>query len=332
MHLSAGKRTLLETLSNGAGAIAAIAADHRVTLLKSLAAARGVDRNEISAADLAEFKGAVSRMLTPHASAILLDPEYGLTAASARRRGCGLMLAYEASGYESARPGRLPALHDEVSVRRIKDWGAAGVKISLCYTPFDDERINDIKLAFVERAGAECTAHDIPFFLEFQSYDPLHGNENTAGFARLRPGIVLKSMEEFAQPQYGVDVLIVEAPVNLHFVEGCRAFQGQKAHSRAEALRLFREASGAAAKPFVFHGAGLGNETFLEVLALAAEAGSDFCGALGGRAVWREGIPSYARSGVKAFEAWLTGDGVANLQRIDQALVAARPWADRFTG
>ena len=38
---------------------------------------------------MSEFKEAVVRVLTPHASAILLDPEYGLSAAKAARQKCG---------------------------------------------------------------------------------------------------------------------------------------------------------------------------------------------------------------------------------------------------
>ena len=43
---------------------------------------------------LIEFKELVTDVLTRHASAILLDPEYGLPA-SKRRHGKGLLLAYE---------------------------------------------------------------------------------------------------------------------------------------------------------------------------------------------------------------------------------------------
>jgi tagatose-1,6-bisphosphate aldolase len=63
---------------------------------------------------LEEFKTAVTRVLTPYASAILLDPEYGLPAAKAARKNAGLLLAYENSGYDNTQPGRLPDLLDMV--------------------------------------------------------------------------------------------------------------------------------------------------------------------------------------------------------------------------
>ena len=58
--------------------------DQRGSLQKSLAAARGVDMKEITPEMMSEFKVAVTQVLTPHASAILLDPEFGLDAAKAR--------------------------------------------------------------------------------------------------------------------------------------------------------------------------------------------------------------------------------------------------------
>ena len=48
----------------------------------------------------------VAEVLTQHASAILLDPEWGLPAAKRRAKGSGLLLAYEKTGYDkqTARP------------------------------------------------------------------------------------------------------------------------------------------------------------------------------------------------------------------------------------
>ena len=89
---------------------------------------------------MAEFKEAVTRVLTPHATAILLDPEYGLSAAKERAKNAGLLLAYENSGYDNTQPGRLPDLLDHYSVRRLVADGADCIKILLYYTPFDSAR------------------------------------------------------------------------------------------------------------------------------------------------------------------------------------------------
>jgi tagatose 1,6-diphosphate aldolase len=326
MGLSAAKLKRMKALSTKDGIIAAAAMDQRGSLQKSLASAKGVDQKAITPEMLSEFKTAVVRVLTPHATAILLDPEYGLEAAKARAPNAGLLLAYEESGYDNTKPGRLPDLLPHVSVKRIVDWGADAVKILLYYTPFDDPQVNDIKHAFIERIGAECEEYEIPFFLEFVGYDPKGGSEKGLEFARIKPQVVTGSMQEFSKPQYKVDILKVEVPINAEFVEGSSAYKGQKAYTRAEALDHFRRAAQVALKPFIYLSAGVGNAQFVESLNMAAEAGTDFSGVLCGRATWKDGMPIYATQGVKALEDFLSTEGVKNINAVNAALKSAKPW------
>jgi tagatose 1,6-diphosphate aldolase len=326
MGLSAAKLKRMKALSTSDGIIAAAAMDQRGSLQKSLASAKGVDQKAITPEMLSEFKTAVVRVLTPHATAILLDPEYGLEAAKARAPNAGLLLAYEESGYDNTKPGRLPDLLPHVSVRRIVDWGADAVKILLYYTPFDEPPVNDIKHAFIERIGAECEEYEIPFFLEFVGYDPKGGNEKGVEFAKIKPQVVTGSMQEFSEPQYKVDILKVEVPINAEFVEGSSVYKGQKAYTRAEALNHFRRAAQAALKPFIYLSAGVGNAQFVESLNMAAEAGTDFSGVLCGRATWKDGMPIYATKGVKALEDFLSTEGVKNINAVNAALKSATPW------
>jgi tagatose 1,6-diphosphate aldolase len=300
--------------------------DQRGSLQKSLASARGVDPKDITPEMMSEFKVIVSKVLTPHASAILLDPEFGLEAARARSRNAGLLLAYELSGYDNTQSGRLPDLLPHVSVKRIVDWGADAVKILIYYTPHEEASINDIKHAFIERIGAECETHEIPFFLEFVGYDPKGGDEKGFEYAKAKPEIVKASMKEFSLPQYRVDVLKVEAPVNAEYVEGSSVFKGQKAYTRAEALAHFRDAAAMAAKPFIYLSAGVSNSVFTESLSMAAEAGTDYSGVLCGRATWKEGIPVYAKQGAKGLEEWLQREGVRNINAVNDAIRTATPW------
>src|SRR5215470_15536588 len=322
MRLSEGKLKRMKALSNEHGVIAAAAMDQRGSLQKALATARGVDVKEITPEIMSEFKVAVTRILTPHASAILLDPEFGLPAGRARAAGSGLILAYELSGYDNTRPGRLPDLLPHVSVKRIVDWGANAVKILIYYTPFEDPKINDIKHAFIERIGAECETYEIPFFLEFVGYDPKGGDEKGGEYAKSKPAIVKKSMEEFSKPQYFVDMLKVEVPINAEYVEGSGVYKGQKAYSRDEALKHFRDAAAVAQKPFIYLSAGVSNAQFTESLRMASEAKTDYSGVLCGRATWKEGIPVYAKQGAKALEDWLGKEGVKNINAVNDAITS----------
>jgi tagatose 1,6-diphosphate aldolase len=89
--LTPGKIKHLERLSNAKGIIAAAAMDQRGSLKKSIAKEKGCDPKEITDGMMEEFKTAVTKVLSPHSSAILLDPEWGLPAARQRSKNCGLL-------------------------------------------------------------------------------------------------------------------------------------------------------------------------------------------------------------------------------------------------
>jgi tagatose 1,6-diphosphate aldolase len=217
---------------------------------------------------------------------------------------------------------------DVWSVRRLVAAGADAIKILLYYTPFDPSEVNDIKHAWVERIGGECIASDVPFFLEFVGYVE-NGDEKGIEYAKKKPEIVSKSMEEFSKPQYAVDVLKVEVPVNMAFVAGSKANKGETAsaaYTRDQAKEHFRRAAAAAKKPFIYLSAGVNNDVFAETLELAAESGVEFSGVLCGRATWKEGIPVYAKQGAKALEDWLNDQGVKNINNVNSKLAAAKPW------
>lgn len=328
MKLTPGKLAGMKAVSDARGVIAAAAMDQRGSLQKSLAKERGADA---TGHDLEVFKTLVTEVLTKHASAILLDPEYGLPA-SHHRNGKGLLLAYEKTGYDSNTKGRLPDLLDLWSVRRLKEAGADCVKILLYYTPFETAEINDLKQAWIERIGDECVANDIAFFLEFVGYDAEGGDEKTAAYALKKPSIVSGAMEEFSKPQYNVDVLKVEVPIVMEFVEGTKAFKGEKAYTRDEALAHFRTAASVTDKPFIYLSAGVSNPVFIETLQLAGESGTSFNGVLCGRATWKDGIPIYAKQGEKAFEDWLNTVGVENINNVNEALKAATSWYGKVEG
>ena len=119
----------------------------------------------------------------------------------------------------------------------------------------------------MERIGDECRANDIPFFLELVGYEE-GADEKGLEFAKKKPKIVKDSMAEFTKDKYGVDVLKVEVPINMKFVEGAKSFGGQKAYTRKEAMQLFLDAATAATKPFIYLSAGVSNAEFNESLAL----------------------------------------------------------------
>lgn len=325
MRISQGKRKGLSAVSNREGIIAALAIDQRGALRKLFSAATGIPEDQIPREQMEQYKQAVSRILTPYASAILLDPEIGLEAAKQRADGSGLLLAYEQTGYDKKVFGRLPRLLEGWSVSRLVEAGADGIKTLLYYSPFSPAHINAAKYQWVERVGAECAAADVPYFLELVSYHD-EMDEKGREFARIKPETVSRSVAEFSNERYQVDVLKVGVPVNMAFVQGFAKSLEDSLYTREEAKAHFRDASVAATKPFIYLSEGVSNELFAATLDLAAEAGATFSGVLCGRATWKDGVAIFTHHGIAALENWLRGEGAQNIQRVNHRLQKATSW------
>ena len=235
MKLTPGKFAGLKAVSDDRRVIAVVAIDQRGSLLQSLTRAKAADAGRN---DLEEFKVLVTKVLTRHASAILLDPEYGLPAAN-ERNGKGLLLAYEKTGYDAKTTSRIPDLLDLWSVRRLQEVGADCVKILLYYSPFENPALNNLKQAWIERIGDECIAHDIPFFLQCVGYSVTGSAGTPLAYALDKPKTVRGIMAEFSKARYSVDMLNVEVPVEMSFVEGTRAYKGEKGIHSCGSLAVF---------------------------------------------------------------------------------------------
>jgi tagatose 1,6-diphosphate aldolase len=333
LKMTQGKLKRLNAVADKNGVISAAAMDQRGSLQRSIAKEKGIDPKSVTPAMMSEFKVAVSRILTPHASAILLDPEFGLEAVKAKASHAGVLLAYEQTGYDQTQEGRIPTLIPNWTVNKCIEAGGDCLKVLLYYSPFEPESVKEIKHAFVARIGAECTYYQVPFFLEFVGYDPSGGDEKGLDFAKQKPAIVSGSMKEFSKPDYNVDVLKVEVPVNMEYVEGSRANKsGKVAYSKKEAMDHFCRAADLASLPFIYLSAGVSDAVFRETLELAIEAGTKFAGVLCGRATWKDGIPIYAKQGLKAFEDWLNDRGVQNITALNGILKGAHPWYEKYGG
>ena len=318
------KKAAMDRLSTKEGVIAALAIDQRGALKKMMAALGA----EADAEKISQFKTLVSQELTPYASSILLDPEYGLAAAQSRDPEAGLLLAYEKTGYDATTPGRLPDLLGEWSVERLKAAGADAIKFLLYYDVDEDAQINQLKHVFVERLGSECQAADLPFFLEVLSYDAKLPEVDSKAYAQRKPEKVIGLMKEFSKPQYKVDVLKVEVPVNMNYVAG---FAKEEAvHTKEEATAYFKAQSDATHLPFIFLSAGVSASLFQETLVFAKEAGSTFNGVLCGRATWKDGVDPFVKRGTEAAQEWLASTGKQHIEDLNEVIQkTATSWWDK---
>lgn len=297
----------IKPLLNDKNYIAALAIDQRGALKRLLG-------EDAKTEDLEQFKVHVSEELTPYASSILLDPEYGLPATKVRAKNSGLLLAYEKTGYDSSEPGRLPDLLNVWSVKRLKEAGADAVKL-LVYVDIDEDKaINDQKEAFVERVGSECVAEGLPLFLEIVSYDANNADSGSEEYAKVKAHKVNEAMKKYSEPRFNVDVLKVEVPVNMNFVEGF----GEKAlFTKEEAVQAFKEQAASTNLPYIYLSAGVSADLFQKTLYFAKEAGSTFNGVLCGHATWR-GATDHFAEGDAAVQEWFRTEGKSNIESLNK--------------
>ncbi|HEL0072223.1 TPA: tagatose-bisphosphate aldolase, partial [Streptococcus equi subsp. zooepidemicus] len=287
MTLTRNKKAYLEKVSRK-GIISALAFDQRGALKRMMAAHQDTDP---APWQIEALKALVSEELTPYASSILLDPEYGLPATKVRDEKSGLLLAYEQTGYDTTTTSRLPDCLVDWSVKRLKEAGADAVKFLLYYDVDGDEYINQQKQAYIERIGSECQAEEIPFFLEVLTYDEAITDNQSVAFAKLKAHKVNEAMKVFSAERFGVDVLKVEVPVNMAYVEGFA--EGEVVYSKEEAMQAFRDQEAASHLPYIYLSAGVSASLFQETLVFAAEAGARFNGVLCGRATWSGAVAVY---------------------------------------
>ncbi|HEL0023985.1 tagatose-bisphosphate aldolase [Streptococcus equi subsp. zooepidemicus] len=326
MTLTRNKKAYLEKVSRK-GIISALAFDQRGALKRMMAAHQDT---EPAPWQIKALKALVSEELTPYASSILLDPEYGLPATKVRDQKSGLLLAYEQTGYDTTTTSRLPDCLVDWSVKRLKEAGADAVKFLLYYDVDGDERINQQKQAYIERIGSECQAEEIPFFLELLTYDEAILDNQGVAFAKLKAHKVNEAMKVFSAERFGVDVLKVEVPVNMAYVEGFA--EGEVVYSKEEAIQAFRDQESASHLPYIYLSAGVSASLFQETLVFAAEAGARFNGVLCGRATWSGAVAVYMSEGEAAARQWLRTEGFENIDRLNQVLEkTASPWTTKLT-
>lgn len=314
MNLSAGKLWGLRRLADAAGRWKMIAIDQRTPLMQPIAQKRG--SAEASYDDLAAVKVAVTRHLSPHASAMLLDPNYAYPrCAGAMPTSAGLCLSLEHHVTQETAAGRRSTTIPLWSVRQIRRIGGDAVKLLVWYRPDSDPAVREHQQALVRRIGQECREHDIVLLLELLVY-PLAADP--AGFmAAQRTRFVLDSMRDFAAPEFGVDIYKLEPPAVLAGVpdpDGAQASAVQRAYDELGALTT---------RPWVLLSAGAGAADFQRSLIYAYRAGAS--GYLCGRAIWHGAFERFPD--MPAMERQLATDAVRYVQAINGLTDRlATPW------
>lgn len=271
MNLSLGKRRALQQCALAGGTFSMLAMDQRGSLIKMI---NSTDPNSVDFAQVGKVKRDVIRALSPHASATLLDAEYGYptcVADDALSGQSGLLLALEKSGYEGDPTARRTALLEDWSVEKIRKAGANGVKLLVYYRPDAVNAADQEEL--ISEVVTMCKAADLPLFVEPLHYSLDPSVKKVANSERRR--LVIETAKRLVP--LGIDVLKAEFPVDVSQTQD----EGEWADACAEL-------SNACAVPWVLLSAGVDYEMFYRQLKAACENGAS--GMLCGRAIWKESI------------------------------------------
>ena len=188
---------------------------------------------EPTVAQMEELKVLVAEELTKYASSMLLDPEYGLPQQKHWIKS-GLLLAYEKTGYDTSSTKRLPDCLDVWSAKRIKEQGADAVKFLLYYDVDSSDELNQQNKLILNVLVLNVSLKI--FLSSWKSLLMMKKSQmrGSVEYAKVKPRKVIEAMKVFSDPRFNIDVLKVEVPVNVKYVEGFA--DGEVVYSKAEAL------------------------------------------------------------------------------------------------
>ena len=319
MTLTPGKLWGMRRMADRNGRFKMTAVDQRPPIKAAIAKHHGTE--EAPYADVAGFKRLLIETLQDRSTALLLDPHFaipvGLPALSPEK---GLIVTLEDSLFEDTGKGRRSSEIDDWSVEKIKRMGGDAVKVLAWYRPDADPEINRHQQDFTKRIGEACAKYDIPFLFEllvFPLDSDAHQTKDYVEMQGKRSDDVLRSVEEFAKPDYGVDVFKLESPVAAAEVPGVGEGDWEGVQE------IFDEMGRLAGRPWVMLSAGASKPAFRKIMTHAYRAGAS--GYLAGRAIWLDAFghfPDWDR-----MRADLTGEAAAYMDDLNALTDAeATPW------
>jgi tagatose 1,6-diphosphate aldolase len=307
MVLSIGKLSGLRRLADDRGIFCITAMDQRNSL-KTLVNPK--DPQSVSPAQMTEIKIDLAATLSPHSTAVLLDPQYGAPqaiAAGALNAHAGLLVTLEGDTPRRVGQGIITEIADGWSVEKLERMGGDAVKLLVRYRPDLPEAAAENR-AVVQEVSDQCRRWDIPFVLETVAY-ALSG-QSPEDFAREKPRLVVQTARELSPL---CDLYKAEFPDNLSYEKDPTVLE-----------QHCRELDQASAVPWVILSAGADIGPFAQMVEIACKAGAS--GFLAGRAIWKNyvAIPNSDER-----RAALEAKAVHNLGVITEvARRDARPWTE----
>ncbi len=302
--LTPGKWRSLQTTSNDKHTFNIMAFDQRGNYRRMLPAGTPYQA-------AAQIKREVVSALSPHLSAVLLDPVYGMPAALDTAGTCGLLMCLEKTGYAGVPTARTVDFIDGWTVGKIKQMGASAIKILVYYHP-DSETTGDIERCLNDVREA-CRQADIALFVEPVTYSPdPEVPKESETFAQARPAIIRETARRLSALH--PDVLKLEFPVDAAYDDSPGSW--------AEACAAVSEVC---TVPWVLLSAGVDYPVFERQVRVACQRGAS--GFLGGRAIWKEAVPMTGEERRR----FLAETALERVQQLTAIALFARPWTDFYT-
>jgi len=312
MNISIGKLRGLQQLADSKGIMTMCAIDHRGALKRAL---NEKNPAAVSYQDIVDFKLDLCQAVAPFASAVLLDPEYGVgqaIAAGLLPGPKGLLVSIEKTGYTGDSKARITELLPDWSVKKVKKMGASAVKVLIYFRP-DLKDVASKQLDLVARLADQCLEEDIAFLVEPVSYSIEEGGSSSKEFAEIKPGLVIETARQItALP---IDVLKAEFPADIKFEQ-----------DEQKLLGLCQELNQASRLPWVLLSAGVGFDSFKKQVAIACKAGAS--GFLAGRALWQEGAQIHSREERMNFFQNTAATRLEELAELADS--SGKPWYSRL--
>lgn len=287
----------LTRISRASGALAMVAVDQREALRGMLAP---FQTEPVADSQLTQFKVDVARELSPFASALLVDQEFGLDAIvnqGVLEPECGLIAAADLLLGPAGGAATDTDVDPDVDPLRMVAIGAAGLKFLVLWRI--DESVEK-RARLVERFTNLCNISGLPSIIEIIVKSP-----NDASISFDREEHLIKAAKEAAS--WKPDLYKAEVPFHG---EGDPARITQSAERISEAI----------AGPWVVLSNGVKAENFATAVAACAQGGAS--GFLAGRAVWADIVGADNKS--KA----LREVSIPRLERLSEIVDAhAKPWS-----
>ncbi|HEU4672443.1 MAG TPA: hypothetical protein VFS32_06040 [Candidatus Limnocylindrales bacterium] len=262
------RRPALDALARPSGTFAMVALDQRESLRAIIAEQTGRTGEAVTDDELRRFKVAAARALTPVASAVLLDIDFGLDPvldAGALEPGCGLIVAADALSQAPGAPVEDTALDPRVTPDAASRAGVAALKLLVLWRAPEAARVVDLASRFVAR----CHEGGLLAVLEPVVRPPRGG----AATGWDREDAILAAAE--ALGSLGADLYKAEVPY----------------HGRGDPKAITARCRDLGARvrgPWVVLSQGVDLEAFPAAVEAACRGGAS--GFLAGRAIWTDSI------------------------------------------